>query len=609
MSLLGKILAILNIFGALALVYTGTMAYSKRHSGAYAVQLVDFILNGLPADESERTPQGRPVHELIKDSPNFKKDIFEPGMPPVTTQRAEVESVITDYQKAASAETDPQKRMVYQSRILMPFLDDSVEREWAISTRLHLASPRSVALLRALYDEALRQAILAQDHNEPFLAKAPGIAERLEREPEQAKKLAATWERALFEGAFRRSLKGAALEDLQDFRELRQFPDLVSKDEFKEFKALRGRRRPSEPMLHDRAIDRALTELAKTDASLKEDAARKQLSDAFKFQVSQSSNPFTLGFLSALPEAKVKELVADQAAIRATEDAPEKKKAAEDKFAAAYKPAFDQAFASAIESHRSWLDARFNRVFDDTKPKQGTRDGEPINVYTEGQRRAIARLLVRSAILRAEDEVTTAGSPADKAALQKGLPEKLPPGTSLGLPPYSAQYLANLGKTTAYGKYLRRAQAVVGLKAALTAVTERANALQQMPQAVMRQHAIEESEYVAANQALLEQARSLSRQLDADMALLEREKFMTAQQESVLNRRRADIGLYENDLREEQKQTAEVFRQLEARAREVFDARLRLRDYEVNNLKALRRIEKREGQVRELEKDALSAER
>ena len=48
MSLFGKILALLNIFGALGLVYVSMLDYGKRQSWAYSYYRHELVLNGLP---------------------------------------------------------------------------------------------------------------------------------------------------------------------------------------------------------------------------------------------------------------------------------------------------------------------------------------------------------------------------------------------------------------------------------------------------------------------------------------------------------------------------------------------------------------------------------
>ena len=48
MSLFGKILALLNIFGALALVYLAMMDYGKRQAWAYSYFRHELFYKGLP---------------------------------------------------------------------------------------------------------------------------------------------------------------------------------------------------------------------------------------------------------------------------------------------------------------------------------------------------------------------------------------------------------------------------------------------------------------------------------------------------------------------------------------------------------------------------------
>ncbi len=553
MSLLGKILAFLNIFGAAALIYCGTLAYAKRQSGAYAVFVCDLVLNGLPLDEGQRTPQGRPVHELIDDK--LKKDLFEQTGNGVATQSAEVEAVRNKYRGGADALADKREQMAYQARVLLPLTDDSLEREWLHSTRTHLASARSFALLRALYDESFRQALSEVDRDVVSM-------------------------RPEFEVAFRQALRGAVLQDLQDVQDHR------------ELRELRGRRGPRDPMLHDRAIAGALAALAKSDPTLKSEEAKAEATKKFREQVCQPSNPFDLNFLKAIPDAEVVKLAKSLEAVREAGDDAVRTKAARDEFEKGYRPLFDQAFAKAYEAQQKWLADRFAQPFDAAEPVG------PSKVYTVGQRRAIARLLVRLAILRAEDELNEGGGDAkDKALLAearaKDAGRKQPP----------TEYLDAIAKTTVYAKHLRRAQVVVGLRSAVDAVGERARALQQIYPEVVR-HAIEDrAEFVGDHQQLLEEIKQRSDQLDVDVALLAREKELLRLHNVVVAKRTIDVDEYEMELAGNQAETAKSFALLQKRAEDLYEWRIRLRDVDKNNRASLEKILKRERRIRELEKD------
>jgi hypothetical protein len=89
MSLLGKILAILNVMAALAFTFLALADYSKRQSWAYSVFRHDLAIDGLPLDKDELGLDGRPrVDDLGKET---QEDVFrQVGGQPVTTQVEEV---------------------------------------------------------------------------------------------------------------------------------------------------------------------------------------------------------------------------------------------------------------------------------------------------------------------------------------------------------------------------------------------------------------------------------------------------------------------------------------------------------------------------------------
>ncbi len=63
MSLLGKILALVNILAAVGFIYLAASDYGKRQQWSYAVYRHDLAINGLPLDEKEVDVDGVPQQD------------------------------------------------------------------------------------------------------------------------------------------------------------------------------------------------------------------------------------------------------------------------------------------------------------------------------------------------------------------------------------------------------------------------------------------------------------------------------------------------------------------------------------------------------------------
>src|SRR5262245_41333044 len=130
MSLLGKILALLNFFGVVALMVLAFMDYSKRQAWAYSVLRHDLAVRGLPLDDKERGPQADPDQPLVSQlSEATLKDMFsQVGGDPKATQVGEVDRVKSLWQnKIASLPDRP--ALLTLSRMLLPLADTYPERE------------------------------------------------------------------------------------------------------------------------------------------------------------------------------------------------------------------------------------------------------------------------------------------------------------------------------------------------------------------------------------------------------------------------------------------------------------------------------------------------
>jgi hypothetical protein len=94
MTLLGKILALVNILAAVGFIYLAASDYGKRQQWSHAVSRHDRIIDGLPLDDQEKDVDGRPIVKDLTDAiiqEHFQQN--QAGGGPVKTQLAEVQRV------------------------------------------------------------------------------------------------------------------------------------------------------------------------------------------------------------------------------------------------------------------------------------------------------------------------------------------------------------------------------------------------------------------------------------------------------------------------------------------------------------------------------------
>src|SRR5215831_9522262 len=89
MSLLGKVLAVLNVLAAAAFIWLVVADYSKRNAYAFSTQQADFMLNGLPLDAGELDVEQQKRAELV--GKEMSNQLFS-GVPSpkVKTQEEEI---------------------------------------------------------------------------------------------------------------------------------------------------------------------------------------------------------------------------------------------------------------------------------------------------------------------------------------------------------------------------------------------------------------------------------------------------------------------------------------------------------------------------------------
>jgi hypothetical protein len=158
MSLLGKVLALLNVFGALALVYFASVDYSKRQGWAYAAYRHELVLIGLPVHDTELDTQGSPLVNRVDQG---VLDLFTNlGGNPVPTQTKEAARLKQqlDSKLQSVADNLPKQNHLY-GRILMHLVDDYFDRASATAARIHFASDEAVKKIKDRSQESLKAAL------------------------------------------------------------------------------------------------------------------------------------------------------------------------------------------------------------------------------------------------------------------------------------------------------------------------------------------------------------------------------------------------------------------------------------------------------------------
>ena len=159
MSLLGKILAILNVLGAIGFGALAALDYGKRQSWEYVNLQHDLNIVGLPLTDGEKDPSTGRSRDLTEQA---KKDIFG-GQNPVSSQVAEVKRVKALLDSKLSA-GDPRAQTVGFAAVLEPLADTDADRERLQAVRKHLGDDKSAA---QLHDDLLAAYKAATDRKRP----------------------------------------------------------------------------------------------------------------------------------------------------------------------------------------------------------------------------------------------------------------------------------------------------------------------------------------------------------------------------------------------------------------------------------------------------------
>lgn len=158
MSLLGKILAFVNIFAVLGVLALLSMNFIKRQNWEYAVFREDLMIDGLPLDGTEKDALQQVVAEKIgKDT---QQDLFKQTSPntPVTTQEAEVQRVKQQLDSQVQAAGDKKIQIAAYARILTPMAETIEQRTRLIAYQTYLQKDEMFGVLKARLQAAHKAA-------------------------------------------------------------------------------------------------------------------------------------------------------------------------------------------------------------------------------------------------------------------------------------------------------------------------------------------------------------------------------------------------------------------------------------------------------------------
>jgi hypothetical protein len=160
MSLLGKVLAFLNVLAAVGFVCVAALDYGKHRAWSHAVFTGDLLINGLPLDNSQTDAEGNVLADQI--GPETQRKLFErSGSPPVATQEDEVKRVQDRVNSFISSAGDTKAQLAQLARVLMPFAETNLRREQLFALFFWLGTPQNQAVLTqrmtTTADEAARR--------------------------------------------------------------------------------------------------------------------------------------------------------------------------------------------------------------------------------------------------------------------------------------------------------------------------------------------------------------------------------------------------------------------------------------------------------------------
>ncbi|MBI1913880.1 MAG: hypothetical protein HYS12_03945 [Planctomycetes bacterium] len=168
MSLLGYLMALLNVIAAGAFLYLAVMDYSIRQAWSYAVYRYDLALNGMPVDKEDRDEKGQPrylnMNDKLRDELTGKSDIetqedaLEARHKEILLNRIEDPNVKSSYGDPRRAGEKVPKYV----EVLLPLARDAVERE----ALLNQLGARDFTKLAQQFDDYFAKAKAYKDRDE-----------------------------------------------------------------------------------------------------------------------------------------------------------------------------------------------------------------------------------------------------------------------------------------------------------------------------------------------------------------------------------------------------------------------------------------------------------
>jgi hypothetical protein len=172
MSVLGKILAFLNILGVGGFMVLAGMSYAKRKSWEYANFRADLLVDGLPIDDQDSDKAGVPLVNKFGaatqwDSDRTLKELFPSNPLKSPTQVAEVERVYDLLKKQVDAAEGDRKKNILLAQILMPLAgrhehpEIYVDREFYLSMKAQLDDDKQYEAFKKALADAFPIAVAA----------------------------------------------------------------------------------------------------------------------------------------------------------------------------------------------------------------------------------------------------------------------------------------------------------------------------------------------------------------------------------------------------------------------------------------------------------------
>lgn len=183
MSLFGKILAVLNLIGAIALCALAGLAYSKRSAWAEAAFRHELGVTGLPLDGKELDKQHRPRSARIDQK--LLGDLFaQAGGSPVATQVDEVNRLKADLDGTIAAAAQGKDGLQASAakayalaRILRGLVSTATERAQVQAALTHFKDEKSLEALKGRMRQAVLEAIKVPPPELRQIKPAPSVPE------------------------------------------------------------------------------------------------------------------------------------------------------------------------------------------------------------------------------------------------------------------------------------------------------------------------------------------------------------------------------------------------------------------------------------------------